>query len=360
MRYPVILAGGSGVRLWPASRSARPKQFLSLGARSDESLLAATARRVGPLTDPQRIRIVTASAQVETVRRELPALGANGVIAEPVARNTAPALGLAALHLSHDDPDAVMAILPADHYIADEPGFVAVAERAFAAAEQSGAIVTVGIVPTRAETGYGYLRVGAPVPGIEQVHRVERFVEKPDRPTAEGYLASGDYLWNGGMFFVRAQTLLAELSRHQPDMYAGLSEIRSAMERGQDAAAEVIERVYPTLTRISMDYAVMEHADDVLTVSGDFGWNDVGSWAALGDYRPADQYGNVIEGAVVTCEARDNIVICDDDTAIALVGVTGLVVVKSGDGLLVVPRERAQEVRAAVASLRERDLTRYL
>lgn len=360
MRYPVILAGGSGVRLWPASRRARPKQFLALGGRADESLLAATCRRVEPLCEPAAIVVVTAADQADAVRREVPGLAAEGVIVEPVARNTAPALGLAAVHLAHRDPDAVMGILPADHHIADEPGFVAVAERAFAAAEQTDTIVTVGIVPTRPETGYGYLLVGADERSDADTLRVERFVEKPDRATAECYLASGSYLWNGGMFFVRARVLLAKLARYKPAMAVGLDEIRAALTHGPDQAAAVTERVYPTLERISIDYAVMERTTDVLTVPGDFGWNDVGSWAALAEYRPADDSGNITEGVVVTHDAESNIVISDDDTAIAVVGISDLVVIKSGDGLLIVPRQRAQEVRAAVAELHARDLTRYL
>lgn len=357
MRYAVLLAGGSGVRLWPASRRSQPKQFLALGAEPGESLLAATSRRIAALCPDERTVVVTAADQVAAVRADLPDLPDDNIIAEPVARNTAPALGLAAVHLLHRDPDAVMGVLPADHHICDEDGFRAVAERAFQVAEERVAIVTVGIVPTRPETGYGYLQVGEER-AHEHADRVLRFVEKPDRATAEAYLASGEYLWNGGMFFVRASHLLALMHTHMPDTAAGLDEIRAALERG-DGPAET-ERVYPGLQKISIDYGIMEYAETILTVRGDFGWNDVGSWAALGDYRARDEHGNITQGVVVACDARDNIAIADDDTAIALIGVSGLVVVKSGDGLLVVPRERAQDVRAAVDALGKRGLERYL
>jgi mannose-1-phosphate guanylyltransferase len=351
MRHAVILAGGSGTRLWPASRRATPKQFLALGS-PDESLLAATARRLTGC----RIAVVTAADQADMVRRALPNLDDGGVIAEPTGRNTAAALGLAAIHLLDADPDAVMGAVPADQHVTDEAGFARVVGQAFALAEKRDVIVTVGLVPTRPETGFGYLELGPAFEG--GARRVARFVEKPDRATAERYLASGDYLWNGGMFFVRAARLLADIERLMPETWRGLAEIRAALATGN--AGEVADRVYPTLPRISIDYGVMEKTTGVVTIPGDFGWNDVGSWSALADYRPADAAGNVIQGTVVTCDAADNIVVGDPDRAIAVVGVSGLVVVQAGDAVLVVPRDRAQDVRDAVAALEKAGLERFL
>ncbi len=303
--------------------------------------------------------VVTAADQAEAVLEAMPQIGAANVLAEPVARNTAAALGLAAVHLAARDPDAIMGILPADHHITDEPGFLAVVERAFDVAEQDDVIVTIGIVPTRPETGYGYLQVGQPYGA--HAERVSRFVEKPDRATAEEYLASGDYLWNGGMFFVRATRLLRDLETHMPETHAGLVEIQSALVAdGAAAATLVAERVYPSMPRVSIDYGVMERASGVCTIRGDFGWNDVGSWAALADYRSTDDHGNVVDGTVITHDATDNIVVSDDDTAIAVIGVEGLVVIKSADGIVVVPRERAQDVRAAVDILEQQGLDKYL
>lgn len=358
MRHAVILAGGSGQRLWPASRSSRPKQFLPLGARPGESLLAATWRRIAPVVAPDRIAVVTASAQAAEVRAHLPELAPHGLIGEPLGRNTAAALGLAALHLTHRDPDAIMAVLPADHHITDEAGFARVATTAFALAEAHDVIVTVGIVPTRAETGFGYMRIGERFG--EDARVVERFVEKPDAATAAQYLAGGDHLWNSGMYFVRARRLLRDIAAFMPATHDALAVIQRALEHGDDAAVRAAEAVYPGLPNVSIDHGVMERASVVITVPGDFGWNDVGSWAALADYRPRDEHGNVTEGTVIVHDARDNVVVADPGTAVAVIGVEGLVVVKAGNAILVVPRERAQDVRAAVAALKARKLDDYL
>lgn len=359
MRHAVILAGGSGTRLWPASRRSKPKQLLPLGGRDDESLLAATARRLAPICPIENVVVVTAASQAELVRADLPGLPAHGLIAEPVGRNTAAAIGLAAVYLAHRDGDAVMGVLPADHYIADEARFAETVAQAFAAAEERDVIVTVGIAPTRPETGYGYLKIADEQDG--PLGAVERFVEKPNRETAEDYFKSGRYLWNAGMFFVKAQHMLGEITRHMPETAAGLDKIRRALESGGQAQAErVAEEVYPHLPSTSIDYGVMERAENVVTLRGELAWNDVGSWSALGDYRPADSDGNVTRGTVITCDAHNNIAIGDPGFAIAVVGVKDLVVVQSGDGILVVPRERAQDVREVVAALKERGLERFL
>jgi mannose-1-phosphate guanylyltransferase len=369
MRYAVILAGGSGHRLWPASRKASPKQFLPLGAHAGESLLAATRNRLDELCPAERILVVTAREQAEMVRAALPDLPAHNVLAEPAARNTAAALGLAAVYLLHRDPDAVMGALPADHHIADRAAFVAAAERAFTLASERDVIVTIGIVPTRPEPGFGYLALGSALapPGggagsaAGEVLWVERFVEKPDFETARAYVESGAYLWNAGMFFLGARRLLRDIERLLPATFAGLDAVAHALrEGGEDAAAARAAEIYPTLPSISIDHGVMEHTNGVVTLRGDFGWNDVGSWAALADYRAADENANIVQGTAVLHDARGNIVVGDDDHVVTLIGVEGLVVVQSKSGILVVPRERAQEVREVVAALQRRGLDRHL
>ncbi len=388
MYHAIILAGGSGHRLWPASLRARPKQFLPLGRGSGESLLFATWRRLSPVCGPAGITVVTAAEQVDAVHGELPALTESEIVAEPMARNTAAALGLAAVYLCHRDSDAVLGALPADHHIDDEEGFARVVERAFAVAAAKDVIVTIGIAPTRAEVGFGYLHVGPSAAGtVSGSHRgpgdgdvvdggggsdafrprpVARFVEKPDAETAATYVASGQYLWNAGMFFVRARRLLDDIARYQPQLSAGLEEIAEALRRGGPAEAQnVAAAVYPGLPSISIDHGVMERvsvdrAGSVVALPGRFGWNDVGSWAALADYRHPDSDGNITAGQVVACDAEGNIAIGEDGHVIALVGVRDLVVVQSGNRILVVPKARAQEVRAAVKAMNERGLAQYL
>jgi mannose-1-phosphate guanylyltransferase len=259
-------------------------------------------------------------------------------------------LGLAAAVLAERDRDAVMAVLPADQHIADELGLVRVLETALEAVERDDGIGTIGITPTRAETGFGYLEVDDATPGI--VTPVRRFVEKPDRATAEGYLASGRYLWNAGMFCVSARRLLTELDRHLPATAGAVREIAAGRARAED--------VYPGLASISIDHAVMERAAGIVTVPAAVGWDDVGSWAALPALHGADDQGNTVVGQAMIVDGRDDIAISDDDTLIAVVGVSDLVVVKSGNAIVVVPRKDAQDVRKIIDALSVRGLARYL
>jgi mannose-1-phosphate guanylyltransferase len=359
MDHVVILAGGSGTRLWPASRRARPKQLLTLGARADESLLAATARRLLPLIPAERLWIVTAADQAVAVQADVPGLPRENVVAEPAARNTAGAIGLATVHVLARDPEAVIGVVPADHHISDEAGHREVVARALAAAARHDAIVTIGLRPSHPETGFGYLEMGREVePGVAAV---ARFVEKPNSATAEEYVASRRFLWNAGMFFFRGRKMIAALARHLPETAAALEEIAAAFARGgSEAAAAAAARTYPAVPKISIDYGVMEKEAGVLVVPGEFGWNDVGSWAALADYRPADADGNVAAGRVVAHEARGNIVFSEPGTLVALLGVDDLVVVRSGNAVLVAPRHRAQDVREIVRLLEQGRSDDYL
>lgn len=357
----VILAGGGGTRLWPLSRRRRPKQFLPL-VGSGETLLGATVRRLAPLAPLERVLVVTAASQADDVLRAVPDLPPDNLIVEPIGRNTAPAIGLAAIDVIDRDPDGVMAVIPSDQFVSDEAGFRDAVTRAVRAAAE-GQVVTIGIRPTRPETGYGYIQRGAPLPSDPKapqdpkapkndnsssaraaLYAVARFVEKPDRETAERYLAAGDYLWNAGMFFFHARRILAEIQAQLP----ALGEILEGV--GRDSI-DLVAR-YPAAPAISIDYAVMEGLPSrggMTVVPGDFGWSDVGSWDALAELRPSDAHGNTILGEAVTLDAHNNILV--GDRLIAAVGVRDLVIVATDQAVLILPRSRAQDVRQVVAEL---------
>jgi len=351
--HAVILAGGAGTRFWPASRRQLPKQLLPLAGRADETLIGATVRRIEPLVPAERTWISTAARLVEATAAALPQLSRSNFLAEPVARNTAPCIGLAGATIGRFDPDAVVAVLPSDHFIADEPGFRHVLARAVQIAEE-GWLVTIGVVPTRPETGYEYIELGDAI--AHQAHAVRRFVEKPARQLAETFVAGGRHLWNAGMFFFRVSVMRAAIAKHMPDLARGLAAIDAAALRGEEA--RVLAEVFPTLPSISIDRGVMEKADRIAVVPGSFGWTDVGSWQVTWEMSEHDADGNALPAESVAIDARNNLV--RDLTRgqarkrWALVGVNDLVIVETEDAVLVIPRERAQDVRLVVDALAAR------
>src|SRR3954469_12639560 len=346
--FAVILGGGSGTRLWPASRRARPKQLLSLGA--PESLLAAAVRRGAALVGLENTLIVTAADQAAAVRVAIPDLPGANIVAEPMPRNTAAAVGLGAVTAQRRaGPDAVIAVLPADPFIADEPAFERLVRLAIVEARET--IVTIGVRPTHPETGFGYIRLGERRPRAvaDAVHDVGGFGEKPDRPTAERYLGSGDYLWNSGMFFLTARRMLDEARRHLP----ALGALLDAAAAGSDADA-VIAAGYADAPSISIDHGIMEKAGGLRVVPGAFGWNDVGSWAALPALRAPDARGNVVIGGATLLDGDGNIVVADEGAPyVGVLGVSDLVVVATKDAVLVIPKDRAQDVRRVVEAAKQ-------
>jgi mannose-1-phosphate guanylyltransferase len=331
--HAVILAGGSGTRFWPLSRAAKPKQFLALA--TDRALIEETFLRVEPLCAAAQSWVVCGPGHEAAVRAALPEVR---VIVEPVARNTAPAIGLAAVRVLREDPDATLFILPSDHHIARPAAFREALSLA-ARACQSGDLLTLGIHPTRPETGYGYLRRAAA--RGDGSYKVEAFVEKPDAATAARYIADGAYSWNAGIFVFRADAILAALERHLPAVHEGLTS-------GGDFAK---------LPSISIDYGVMEpesRIGRIAMVPGDFGWSDVGSFAALPEVRTLDARGNAVAGDAFLHDCDDSVVLAEGGRFVAAVGVSGLCIIDAGDALLVVPRDRAQDVRAVVDALKAR------
>jgi mannose-1-phosphate guanylyltransferase len=354
--HAVILAGGSGTRFWPASRRKTPKQLLPLAGSGDEPLIAATVRRIASLVPPDRIWIATGTHLVNATAAALPRVPRAQMLAEPVARNTAPGIGLAMATIARSDPNAIIAVLPADHFIRDEPAFLQALARALAAAE-AGWLTTIGIVPSRPETGYGYIEVGEAFD--EGMHAVARFVEKPSRDRAEAFLKGGRHLWNAGMFFFRATAMREAIAKHLPTLSAGLDRIDEAARRGDEP--RVLAEVFATLPSISIDYGVMEKAERIAVVPGDFGWNDVGSWEVTWEMSPRDAQGNAVPPGTVLVDASGNLVrnLASSGHAkrVALVGVSDLVVVETDDALLVIPRSRAQDVRLVVDELTKRGET---
>jgi mannose-1-phosphate guanylyltransferase len=341
---PVILSGGSGTRLWPMSTPERPKQLLALTA--DETMLQLTARRtVGPAFGSP---IVVANARhADEIEAQLSGIGAAAatLILEPVARNTAPAIALAAIAA---DKDAALLVMPSDHVIADTAAFHAAVAAALPMVEQ-GWLVTFGIDPHAAETGYGWIHVGEAI--ASRVHRVARFVEKPPKDRAEAMLAAGDHVWNGGIFLFRADAFLGALSVHAPDM---LHAAQQAMLNGRVEGA----RVYPDANAFgvspseSVDYAVMEKAERVAVVPVSMGWSDLGSWDALHELSHPDENGNACKGDVVAVET-ENCLVRADGVRVALVGVTDLIVVANGKDVLIMPRGRSQEVKKLIEAMKD-------
>jgi mannose-1-phosphate guanylyltransferase len=349
--FAVIMAGGSGTRFWPASRPHMPKQFLKI--TSDRTMLEETMARVALFTTLERTSVVVGQIHTDITAQLLAGTPVQAII-EPTGRNTSACIGLAALLLKQRDAKAAMAVLPADAFIADVNAFAA-SMKAAGEIALNGSIVTLGIQPNRPETGYGYLQAGEEQGAAQgqTYFKVARFVEKPDGPTAIKYLASRDYFWNSGIFMFTVETILNEIAAHLPELYAGLCEIEKAIGTADYDA--VLNRVYPTLESISIDYGVMERtAQPIYMLKTNFGWSDVGSWQALYELR-TDDYdanGNLLLGDAVTVDARNNLVYATTGRKIALLGVENLAVVDTPDALLIAPIDRSQDVKKISEAVR--------
>jgi mannose-1-phosphate guanylyltransferase len=368
MLHAVIMAGGSGTRFWPESRSAWPKQLLPLSGT--RSLIQDTVDRLTTLVPPERILIVTAARLVDAVRQQLPELPKSAVLGEPCRRDTAPCIGLAAFQIMHDDPEATLVVMPADHAIMSAQ---ALRDAIRFAAELIDAtpkrIVTFGIKPTFAAESFGYIERGKPIASPNQspafdgvackVFEVARFREKPPAAVAREYLDSGNFYWNAGIFVWRAKTILAALEQHQPELFGRLRMI--ADTQGRSSFQTTFEREFAAIRGISIDYAVMEHARDVAVVEAPFAWDDVGSWQAMARLRGVDAEGNTIAAERhVAVNTTGTIIRSTDDHLIATVGLQDTIVVHTPDATLVASRHDEEAIRRVVKQLEERGWTDFL
>lgn len=347
----IILAGGAGTRFWPASRRSHPKQLLSFGRSGGSSLIAETLSRIERLCPPERVVIATGAHLVPATREALPSLPPAAFLGEPVARNTAACIAWATAVVARQDPEAIVLVLPSDHHIADVTEFQSVLTRALSSAA-SGTITTIGIQPTRPETGFGYIELGTAL--ADGLFQVERFVEKPNRVRAEEYVAGKRHLWNSGMFFFRAATLLEAVRELVPQIWEGIQHIEAAARSGPEAEQRATSEAFAAFPSVSIDTAVMEKAK-LNVVPGSFGWSDLGSWESAWELSEKDAAGNTLSESALYVDARNNLVIDRSanprDKVVALVGVEDLCVVQTDDALLVIPRERSQDVRAVVEAL---------
>jgi mannose-1-phosphate guanylyltransferase len=348
--YFVIMAGGRGTRFWPRSRTRLPKQLLNI--IGPKTILEQTIDRLLPITDWEHIFVVTEISQAEAVKTLLTELPGSHLIVEPLGKNTAPCIGLAALILGRIDPNATMIILPSDHYIAREELFRDTLLTAAQAARKGPYLITLGITPTFPETGYGYLEQGREVMKIKTspVREVKAFHEKPERFKAEAMIRSGRFFWNSGMFIWTVSAIFNQISRLTPEMYEELRKLDEYW--AQPDWEEALRRAYEAMENVSIDYAIMERADQVLMLEGDFGWNDVGSWESVYQLEDKDEKANCLKGPVLVLDSQGCLVHSPQKT-VALIGMKDLVVVDTADALLICPRERAQEVKKIVQLLED-------
>lgn len=349
-RFVVIMAGGKGERFWPASRLKRPKHLLPIVG--DKPMLTQTVDRLEGFIESGNIFVITNAEQLEGVRHACPSLPQENLVAEPEGRDTAAAVGLAMLLIKQKDPEASLAMLPADAFIQDYKGFQRALEVAFVASEEGSRLVTIGITPTEPATGYGYVQKGERITQIEGVDlfKVAEFKEKPNIETAQTYVESGNYFWNAGMFVWSVGAISEALALFTPKLKAGLDEIEDRLGKGEGLNA-LLATLYPKLEKISIDFAVMEKASNVFTLAATFDWDDVGAWPAIERHFPKDESGNVADGDAAFVGSSGNIAVAPKGHLLALIGVDDLIVVHTKDATLVCKKDESHRIKELVKGL---------
>jgi len=355
--YAGIIAGGSGTRLWPSSRKDKPKQFHSL--YGENTLLQESVRRLEPLIEREDIYIIANKSHEKIVREQLPWLGENNFIGEPVGKNTAPAVGVIGAIINKKDPDGVILISPADHIIAKEAVFRRLLEVADEVASEGLNTVTIGIKPTYPATGYGYIQMAASrhAHGDVDVHKAISFKEKPDPAAAEEYVASWNYVWNSGMFVWSAKTIMHLFKQHAPEIYKLLAYYETAI--GTPDEAKVFEEIYEAFPSISVDYAILEHAANIYVIPASIGWNDLGCWASLHEIMEKDENNNAVVGNFVGVDTQ-NCLIHSKERLVAAVGLSNMIVVDTGDVVLILPADRSQDIRELLDEVKKEGKGKYL
>lgn len=358
--FAVIMAGGVGTRFWPKSRGRSPKQFLQILGQG--TMIENTLERVRPLVEEKDVFVVTNQLQVEMLRQLVPWIPPEHVLAEPLGRNTAACIGLAALWIERINPEGMMVISPADHVVKNPGEFVRILRLALRVAEEKDALVTIGIKPTHPETGYGYIQsaeeeIDRNEYRAEGVYRVKTFAEKPNLETAERFLKSGDFLWNSGIFVWKARVILREIELHLPDLYQQLRVVSETI--GTQLYDQTLEHAYRIIRSISIDYGIMEKAGNVFVVKGDFGWSDVGSWDEVVRLTSKDAEGNSIKGRVFSFDSKNNYIDAGNKVVAAL-GVEDLVIISTDDALLICKKGKSQEVKDVVDYIRRKQMNDYL
>ncbi len=356
--YAVVLAGGYGERFWPASTAAKPKQLLSL--LGDRTMLEMAVDRLDGLIPVDRVLVLTSADLVEATRSATPELPVDNVIGEPMRRDTAAAVALAAAVVKARDPEGVFCIVTADHVMGDLDRFRATLASGLELAAADDVLITIGIAPRYPATGYGYIHAveKRAASGDVEFRSVDRFVEKPDRPTAEGYVESGEFWWNSGMFIWSVDAVQRAFAAHRPELATFIDALAPSVDT--PAFAQALADGFEPLEKISIDYALMERADNIVMAVGTFAWDDVGSWPAVGDHLDVDADGNAVRGELEALDATSNIVVGADGRLTALIGVSDLIVVHTETATLVVPKDRAEEVKALVSRLRDDPVRNHL